>query len=88
MSYQEKRDLLEAERMQNEKAVEVIAELQDVDSNIDNSVAKIDKLLESGLFDLVADEIKAPAIAALNAVKNLQIALQNTAIQEMLNWRK
>ena len=87
MSYTEKRDLLEAERTQNENAVKVLAQLQTLDSVLDSTLAEIDRIIALGSFELIDAEIVTPAATAITNARTLQTAYEAASLKEMLDWR-
>ena len=86
MSYTTERDSIEAERNQNETAIKVIAEIQTINSNLNNSLMAITRLIAGCDFDLIHADIVTPAVAAITAANALKAALEDEAIQELLNY--
>jgi len=79
-------DALWVEKKQRDSTVEAKALLQNCMMVVEETKARIQAIVDAGVFNTIPDSIKISLNQAFTVVKTASTGFNTTAIQEVLGW--
>jgi hypothetical protein len=79
-------DTLWTEKKQRDSTVEAKALLQNAMNVVEETKAKLQAIVDAGIFNTIPNSIKIALNSAFAVVKTASISFANPDIKEVLNW--
>jgi hypothetical protein len=80
-------DQLLAEHRKQQDVFEARALLQQIRENIVVADARVQALVDNGMFDTIPASVKQSLSSAWSAIKTCRASLAATSVSEVLDWR-